>query len=258
MSVVDRFRSWVRWLAPGWALAALCTLWSVALAAPPAPPAPTAHVSDQANVLSTAIRDSLDRRLVRYQQESGHQIVVWIGRTTGGVPIEDFAVEAFERWKIGDPELDDGLGVFVLVEDRAVRVEVGYGLEPTITDLLASRVIRGIMIPRIEQGDWNGAIVTGVEALVDTIEGTPGSLPADPGESSESTPPVREWSWWQIGALIIGIVLFMVLMATHPRLALGLLFMIGHGALGGRGRESGGGFSGFGGRSGGGGATGHW
>jgi uncharacterized protein len=256
--VLDRRRAWARWLAPGWVLVAMLTLIAVVHGGPPVPPAPTARVTDEAGVLSTETRASLDRRLARYERERGHQIIVWIGRTTGpNATIEEFAVAAFERWKIGDPKLDDGLGVFVMVEDRTLRVEVGYGLEPTITDLLASQIVRRIMIPRIEQGDWDGAIVAGVEALVDTIEGTAGSLPADSAESSESTAPKREFTWFQIAAWSLGIVVFLILAATHPRLALGLLFMIGHGAMGGRGRE-GSGFGGLGGSSGGGGATGRW
>lgn len=238
-------------------LLAMFMVVSVALGAPPSPPAPTSHVTDRAEVLSTDTRDSLARRLARYERESGHQVIVWIGRTTGNVPIEEFAVEAFEQWKIGDPKLDDGLGVFAMVDDRTLRIEVGYGLEPTITDLIASQVLRTIMIPRIEQGDWNGAIVAGVEALVDTIEGKPGSLPADPQTPATGGAEQREFSWWKTGALIIGIVLFLILMVTHPRLALGLLFLIGRGAMQGGG-GGGGGFGGMGGRSGGGGATGRW
>jgi uncharacterized protein len=253
---MNAWRRWMRWLAPGAVLVALLALMNVALAGPPVPPAPTSHVTDEAQALSTETRESLARRLARYEQDSGHQVIVWIGRTTGDMPIEDFAVAAFEQWKVGDPELDDGLGVFVMVEDRAIRVEVGYGLEPTITDLIASRVIRSIMIPRIEQNDWDTAIVTGIEALVDTIEGARGSLPADP-----QTPAVggeqRKSSGLKIWVLIIGIVLFMILFATRPRLALGLLFLIGRGGMQGGGGD-GGGFGGMGGRSGGGGATGRW
>jgi uncharacterized protein len=250
-------RSWPRWLAPAWVLVALLGLVRVALGAPPLPPTPTSHVTDEAGVLSPEARESLARRLVAYESDSGHQIVVWIGRTTGGVPIEEFAVEAFEQWKIGRSDLDDGLALFVMVEDRALRVEVGYGLEPTVTDLLASRVIRSIMLPRIEEGDWDAAIVGGVEALVDTIEGKPASLPADPG-GPEAGRPVKKFNVWKSAALIIGIVVFLILLVTNPRLALGLLVLIGHGL--GRGRDGGfgGGFGGMGGSSGGGGATGRW
>jgi uncharacterized protein len=203
--------------------------------------------------LSARVRESLDRRLAAYEARSGHQIVVWIGRSSGEIPIEDFAVEAFERWKIGRADLDDGLGVFVFVDDRAARVEVGYGLEPTITDLEASRVLRSIMIPKIEAGEWDAAIVAGVEALVDAIEGQAGSLPTDGGDTQVVQ---RALSNYEIAAIVIGVVLFLILLVTNPRLALLLLFFFGRSLGGGGG--GGGGFRGGGGRSGGGGATGRW
>src|SRR5689334_150277 len=117
-----------RWWIPALGLLAMLAWTSVAFASPPVPPTPTSYVSDDAQALSASTRESLDRRLARYQKEHGHQVIVWIGRTTGGVPIEQFAVAAFEQWKIGDARLDDGLAVFVMVEDRAIRIEVGYGL----------------------------------------------------------------------------------------------------------------------------------
>ena len=250
-------RSWVRWCLPVWVFVALLSMVTAAFAAPPVPPAPASHVNDEAGVLTTDGRESLDRRLVRYEQERGHQVIVYVGRTTDGVPIESFAVEAFEQWKVGQAKLDDGLAIFAMVEDRTIRVEVGYGLEPTITDLIASRVIRSIMIPKIEQGDWDAAIVGGVEALVDTIEGAPGSLPEDPGTNAVAHGQ-RKWSALQVGALVIGFLIFMGLLATNPGLALGMLFMIGRGGGGGNGGGGGGGFGGLGGGSGGGGATGRW
>ncbi len=248
---------WLSWFVPGWVLVVMLAVVGASIAAPPVPPSPTTYVSDEAQALSAGARESLDRRLARYEQQSGHQVIVWIGRTTGGVTPEQFAVEAFEQWKVGQPKLDDGLGVFVFVEDRAIRIEVGYGLEPTVTDLIASQVIRTIMIPKIEQGDWDAAIVGGVEALVDTIEGAPGSLPDDSGAAA----PVRserKMSGLQMIALLIGFVLFMLLLGTNPGLALGMLYMIGRGGMHGGGGGGGGGFSGLGGRSGGGGATGEW
>jgi uncharacterized protein len=83
---------------------------SPAFAAPAVPPAPDARVTDQVGVLSSTTRSSLERRLATYEQQTGHQVVVWIDRSTGDIPIEDFAVEAFESWKLGRKQLDDGLG----------------------------------------------------------------------------------------------------------------------------------------------------
>jgi uncharacterized protein len=228
-----------------------------ALAAPAIPPAPEDRVTDRAGVLSSPTRISLDRRLAAYEQQTGHQIIVWIDRSTDAVPIETFAVEAFEAWKIGDKKLDDGLGIFMMTEDRAIRIEVGYGLEPTITDLVASRVISTTMVPAIERGDWDAAVVVGVEQLVDTIEGQPGSLPSDP-EAGEGE-PTSDSRWVRIAKMVgigLGAILLLILFITNPGLALLLLAFLGRG--GGRGGGNGSGFGGGGGGSGGGGATGRW
>jgi uncharacterized protein len=215
-------------------------------------------VTDRVGVLSPAVRDSLARSLYAYQARSGHQVVVWIDRSSGDVPIEQFAVEAFAAWKIGRKGLDDGLAIFAMTEDRAIRIEVGYELESSVTDLVASRVIRNTMIPRIKLGDWDGAMQGGVGAVIDTIEGAPGSLPVggEGGEGGEG-----DDLWWQIGLGLFGLI-FLFLLITNPRRALMLLWFIGRSGLGGMGGGGGGGggggFRGGGGRSGGGGATGHW
>ncbi|WP_146155580.1 TPM domain-containing protein, partial [Enhygromyxa salina] len=208
---------------PWWVLVWLMLLTRLAAAAPAIPAPPDARVSDEPGVLSTPVRASLDRRLAHYEARSGHQIIVWIGETSGELTVEDFAVQAFARWKVGSAELDDGLAVFVFVEDRTVRVEVGYGLEPTITDLIASRVIRNVMLPPIERGEWDAAIVGGVEALVDAIEGQAGALPGDSGPGPDAP---EGMSRTQVIVTVIGVVLFLVLLVTNPKLALLLLFFI--------------------------------
>jgi len=88
--------------------------------------------------MSPQSADALNRRLESYEQQSGHQILVYIGQTTDGVPIEDWAVRAFENWKVGRKGMDDGLVLFIMAQDRRLRIEVGYGLEGQIPDALAS------------------------------------------------------------------------------------------------------------------------
>lgn len=253
----------IRRAPQGLVLAALLAGEASAVAATPArvPPAPTSMVTDRAGVLSPGVREGLARSLSAYAERSGHQVVVWIDRSSGEVPIEQFAVEAFAAWKIGREGLDDGLAVFAMTEDRAIRVEVGYGLEATVTDLVAARVIRNTMIPRIKLGDWDTAIQSGVGALIDTIEGAPGSLPAGDADGEAGAPMLD--LWWQIGLGLFGLI-FLVLLITNPRRALMLLWFIGRSGVSGLGGGfgggggGGGGFRGGGGRSGGGGATGHW
>jgi uncharacterized membrane protein YgcG len=84
---------------------------------------------------------TLNARLSEYQQATGGQLIVYVAPTTGDAPIEDWAVRAFAKWKVGRKGLDDGLALFIMPQDRKIRIEVGYGLEAIIPDAIASRVI---------------------------------------------------------------------------------------------------------------------
>jgi len=234
----------------------LALLAVAAHAETPIPAPPTAFVTDRAAFLSSAAVSELDERLAGYAQESGHQLVVYVDHTTGGVPIEDWAVKAFERWKVGRKGIDDGLVLFIFKDDHRLRIEVGYGLEDRVPDLLASRIINEDMVPRIRAGDADGAVRTGVDRLIQTIGGAGGAKP----------PPHKTPAWMSLAVIIL------VLMAggfivTHPALAALILASSGRrgggwggGGWGGGGGFSGGGggFSGGGGSSGGGGASGSW
>lgn len=238
-------------------LLAAATAYAAAVALPPAP---QRWVTDTAGFLSDSARRSLDARLEAYERQSGHQVLVWIGRTTGDRPIEDFAVAAFKEWKAGRKGLDDGLVIFVFTEDRKIRFEVGYGLEDRVPDVTAIRIIRDVMAPRIQAGDRDGALQAGVEATLSAIEGRPvGAGPAAPesGGGRERAPsrPLGLGEKVVIGILVLA---FLLLLATNPSLAVWLLFNILSSGRGGGGGGGGGGFSGGGGRSGGGGATGSW
>lgn len=239
-----------------WVLLLFALTFALDASAANVPPAPQRWVTDDVGVLSAVERDDLDARLQAYEQQTGHQLVVWIGRTTGDEPIEDFAVRAFQAWKVGRAGEDDGVALFVLVDDRKVRIEVGYGLEDRVTDAAASRIIREAIVPRIAENDFDAAIRSGSEAIADTIEGREGALPA--GATSSRGPPAEDESSTvgSIGAALLGLLL-LVLFLRRPTLGLFVLgSMFGRGGGGRHG--GGGGFSGGGGRSGGGGATGGW
>ncbi|MHB8876497.1 MAG: TPM domain-containing protein, partial [Myxococcaceae bacterium] len=227
-------------------LALALGLWVTAAAA--VPPAPTAWVTDGAGFLSPSTRAQLDERLSSYEKQTGHQVLVWIGRTTGGEPIEDFAVRAFAAWKVGRKGLDDGLVLFVMADDRAMRIEVGYGLEDQVPDAIASRVIQEILVPGFRAGDRDGAVTGAVEALLTRIEGGP--LP-----QAVERPRAAPLTLGQIIFFGVLAVAFGVLFVTNPGLAMYLLFVLGTGGRrhGGGFGGGGGGFRGGGGRSGGGG-----
>lgn len=229
-------------------LAAALVLVAVTAAAP-TPPSPSRWVEDHAAFLSPATRATLDAKLEGYERATGHQVVVWIGKTIGGAPLEDWAVQTFAAWKVGRKGLDDGIVMFILADDHAIDIEVGYGLEDRVPDAIASRIIRDVMTPRLRAGDRDGAVTAGVDALLAAIEGHPWA-----GAGTERSAELPTWQWLGLGVLVV---LALVFFIRHPRLGL-WMFLMSIGRGGGMGGWGGGGFSGGGGRSGGGGARGTW
>jgi uncharacterized protein len=218
----------------------------------PVPPPPTEWVTDTANFLSPETVRSLNARLAAYQQATGHQLIVYIAPTTGSDPIDDWAVRAFAKWKVGRKGLDDGLALFIMSQDHKMKIEVGYGLEPVVPDVIAFRVIDEVMAPRIQAGHPDDAVTAAIDSLTAAIGGQAGA-PPPPTPKSESSKPLTLFQWIFYG--ILGI-LILALVITHPALAFYFLASIMSGGGGGGG--GGGGFSGGGGRSGGGGASGSW
>jgi len=219
----------------------------------PIPAPPQRWLTDAANFLSPATATELDSRLEAYERSSGHQIVVYIGTTTGVVPIEDWAVKTFAAWRVGRKGLDDGLALFIMAADKRLRIEVGYGLEGVVPDALAGRVINDDIVPRLQQGDNEGAVRAGIDRLIAIVSGDEG---ATGGTGEPASKPSRPLTLFEKALIGIGVLLFLILLITNPSLAIYLLFSILSGGRGGGG--GGGGFSGGGGRSGGGGASGSW
>ena len=228
------------------------------------PPPPDRWATDTAGFLSPETLQTLDRMLEAFDRRTGHQVIVHIGKSTEGYPIEEFADKAFQAWAVGRKGLDDGVALFIMAQDRAIRIEIGYGLESVIPDISAGRIINDILIPKLRTGDADGAVSDAVSAILKTISGeaVPVEQPRKTGRSSAQ------------GILIIfGIIIFAILFISNPSLAFWLLVNIfsgsgsgggfrGSGRGGGFGGGSrgggGGGFRGGGGRSGGGGASGRW
>ena len=224
----------------------------------PIPPAPAQWVTDRAAFLSPSAAAELDARLGDYARRTGHQVLVYIDHSTGGLPIEDWGVRAFEHWRVGRRGIDDGLVMLVFADDHRVRLEVGHGLEGRVPDAVAKRIIEERILPRIRSGDRDGAIRVGVDAVTAAIGAPATGTDSDAGSGAREQAPVSIPLWKLIaGALVM---VFMVgFVITHPSLAWLMLLSIGSGRGGGGGGGGGsGGFSGGGGRSGGGGASGSW
>ena len=130
-------------------------------------PNPTGLVNDFANVLSPQARQGLEQTLRQIQQDTTAEVVVVTAPSLGGTTADDYAVRLFEQWKIGKKGKDNGVLLLVAPNEREVRIEVGYGLEPVITDARASQIIRNQVLPRFREGDYDG----GVTAAVASLEG---------------------------------------------------------------------------------------
>ena len=237
-------------------LLVLIVLVSAALlyaAETPIPPSPTQWVTDTANFLSPEAVRSLDARLAAYEKATGHQLIVYIAPTTGDAPIEDWAVRAFAKWKVGRKGLDDGLALFIMSQDHKMRIEVGYGLEAVVPDAIASRVIDEVMAPRIQAGHPDDAVTAAIDSLTGVIGGQADAPPPTPAPERSKPWTLFQWIFYGIAGILI-----LALVITHPALAFYFLASIMSGGSGGGGGGGGGGFGGGGGRSGGGGASGSW
>ena len=220
----------------------------------PIPPSPTQFVTDRAGFLSAPFASQLSRKLEDYERGTGHQVIVWIDRTTGGVPIDDWANKAFASWRVGRKGHDDGVAMFIFSDDRKMRIEVGYGLEGNVPDARAGRIIENDMAPRVRAGDHDGAVQAGVDALIAAIGGAP--EPKRPGGANN------------VGAfgVLFPVLFFVIAVPDRAAAPLGRCCSSGGAAAAagaavaaaGAGGGGGGGFSGGGGSSGGGGASGGW
>lgn len=197
-----------------------CTLLVALLATPAAAqqaevPYLTGRVVDNAEILSADTRRQLTEILRQHEQKSGNQVAVLTVPTIHGESVEEYAVRVFEQWKLGQKGKDNGVLVVIVPQDRRLRIEVGYGLEGVVTDAHASRIIRNVITPRFREGDFNGGVRRGVDALVAQLEGrqaapgpeAPRAQPAG-GKKSQfiNAPPMELHEKVLFGSFIFGII----------------------------------------------------
>jgi uncharacterized protein len=253
------------------------------------------RVTDATGTLSPATVAQLDASLKSFEERKGVQIAVLMVRSTAPEPIEQYALRVVEQWKLGRRRVDDGALLLVARDDRAVRIEVGYGIEGALSDIVSRRIIDEQITPRFRTGDFDGGITAGVDQMMRVVDGE--ALPAPSGRAQPSSgEPGQIWPFVVVvavalggvlrrmlgrvgGALVVGGVLgglawFAVgtlVTAAMAGLAGFFLTLLGIGmggfvgGLPGRrggggwsGGGGGGGFSGGGGGFGGGGASGRW
>jgi uncharacterized protein len=152
------------------ALAALSGTAAAAGFSPP--PTPNHYVVDTASALDDATTTAIEAELRAFEKGTGHQVVVYIGQTTGDVPLESYTAQTAHAWRIGRKGKDDGAILFLFMQDRKVRIEVGYGLEGSLTDAAAEGIIRDEIVPRMRSGDVNAAVTAGVAKMLAAIDPT--------------------------------------------------------------------------------------
>lgn len=268
-----------------------------AQAAAPIPAPPTHFVLDEPAILSASAKRALETTLVEHTRLTQEQIVVAIFGGLAGDDLVSRTNEVFEAWKIGQKGRDNGVLLALYWEDRKARIEVGYGLEATLTDSRAKRVIDGVLVPGLRAGQNDNAVFGAAIEILRTLEsplmqsGQLEALLARNGQQGVLSPPARARST-RSGSLVfvLGLIAFIVIANLRSRRdahfsragwyktspwgpgrsrggklallgALGGMLGGGHrssGRGGGFGGLGGGGFSGGGGRSGGGGASGSW
>jgi len=139
---------------------------------------PVARVTDQTGTLGAEQKVALEQMLQAFETRKGSQIAVLMVRTTGGEPIEQYALRVAEQWKLGRKGVDDGALLAIAKDDRALRIEVGYGLEGALNDATAKRIIAEVITPRFREGDFFGGISSGVDRMIKVIDGEPLPAPA--------------------------------------------------------------------------------
>jgi uncharacterized protein len=152
------------------------------------PPTPDHYVVDPAGAIALNTTADLESELRAFEKATGHQVVVYIGDTTGDVPLETYTAETAHTWRIGRKGKDDGAILFLFMKDHKVRIEVGYGLEGSLTDATASDIIQDEIVPRMRDGDTDAAVTAGVAKMLAAIDPTfTLTATAAPRDSNEVT-----------------------------------------------------------------------
>jgi uncharacterized protein len=140
-------------------------------------PRPIGFVSDFAGIIDPAARADLESRLKKLSQDTGAEIAVVTIVSLNNDSIEDYAVKLFQNWGIGQKDADNGVLFITSLQDRKVRIEVGYGLEPIITDGRAGRILDNEVLPSFRNGDYSDGIIAGAAAIEDLVRsGSPPSI----------------------------------------------------------------------------------
>jgi uncharacterized protein len=236
-------------------------------------PALTGRVVDEASILDRAQLDELTAKLVGLEAKTSDQLVVATVRSLRGTTVEDYGNRLFREWKLGQKDKNNGVLLLVAPNEHKVRIEVGYGLEGTLTDAISRFIIETSIVPRFRSNDIPGGIRRGVDDIILVLTGAAPEwkqLAATRDAAKQSSQDIP-WPAIAVLALVICVLIFMMMQNSLGRdtgrrraTSSSSWDNSGWGGSGwsgggfGGGGDSGGGFSGGGGSSGGGGASGSW
>jgi uncharacterized protein len=229
------------------------------------PPAPDRHFNDFAGVTKPGTAERLNGALEQFEKDSSSQIVVAVfPKMQSDSSIEGYVNRLYRAWKIGDKQKNNGMLLAVFIQDRKMRIEVGYGLEGAVPDAIARRIIDQEITPRFRNGEFDGGLEAGTMALMQAARGEYRGTGRTAAEARAARPTVA-----RLMPVIIFLGLFILIGLSSLRKRRGTVYggrkhgwggpIIWSGGGGGGGWSGGGGgFSGGGGSSGGGGASGSW
>lgn len=225
-------------------------------------PTLTGRVVDEANVISAAERERLTTRLAELEEKSGIQVVVATVNSLQGQDIAPYANELFRRWQLGQRTKNNGVLLLIAPREHRARIEVGYGLEGTLTDALSRVIIANAIAPRFRVGDFDGGVRRGVDDIITVLTTDSSEWERNPSLRIDGE-PLPPWMQWLLTAGLIAFVTAFIVSPGFRWLALNIILNVllnsgpMRGGFGGGG-FGGGGFGGGGGSSGGGGASGSW
>jgi uncharacterized protein len=237
-------------------------LTSSAWAAGPTFPALTGRVVDNANILSAATKSDLNDKLAALEAKTSRQLVVVTLPSLQGYDISDYGYQLGRNWGIGQAKLNNGVLLIIAPTEHKARIEVGYGLEPILTDALSSVILQNTVLPKFRSGDFNGGVSAGVDALIQQLSLDTSTAEAKAAAAQQQVQNNRDGQQSSISGLLIFLfIAFAIFRVFGGWGFLPFLFMGGGGrGYGGGGfGGGGGGFGGGGGGSfGGGGSSGSW
>jgi uncharacterized protein len=248
--------AWVFWLLP-------------AQAAEPTYPELTGRVVDDAQLLGPDVEEELASELKALEDKSSDQLVVVTLPSLQGYPIEDYGYQLGRHWGIGTAKLNNGVLLIVAPNEHKVRIEVGYGLEGTLTDALSKIIIENAILPKFRSGDYAGGIKAGVSDIIKVLTGDAADVEDRAKARPDADEPTIDWLMVIFWVLMLSWIAYSVYRNARyasttgrGRGSGGPIFMPGPGwgggSSGGGWSSGGGGFSGGGGSFGGGGASGGW